>query len=40
MNKLLEIIKHLRELKFSGEIIITFNQGGIRGIKKAEYEQL
>ena len=34
MKKIIEILKKLIEEKFTGNIEINFNQGGIRGIKK------
>jgi hypothetical protein len=40
MNKVIEIIKHLIQDKFSGAIVIRFNQGGIRGIKKITEENI
>lgn len=40
IDRLLKIIEKLRNEKFTGEIILNFNQGGIRGIKKAKYENI
>jgi hypothetical protein len=40
MEKIVEIIRKLIKSKFTGEIIINFNQGGIRGIKKAVFENI
>lgn len=34
MEKIIEIIKKLVDEKFSGDIEINFNQGGVRGVKK------
>lgn len=40
MEKIFNIIKNLINQKFSGDVIITFNQGGIRAVKKARYDNL
>ncbi len=40
MERIIEIIRTLISRKFSGDIIITFNNGGIRGVRKARYESL
>lgn len=34
MKKLIDIINKLISEKFSGEIVITFNQGGVRSVKR------
>jgi len=33
MDKLIEYLKNLCKLKFSGSVVITFRNGGIRGFK-------
>lgn len=38
MEKIIKTIQNLIRQKFTGAIIINFNQGGIRGIKKIKYE--
>lgn len=38
MDKLLEFIEKLKTIKFTGSIIIQFNQGGVRSIKKVNEE--
>jgi hypothetical protein len=43
MSKLEKIVVYLSRLvkeKFSGGILITFSQGGIRGIKKVNEENV
>jgi hypothetical protein len=40
MEKILQIVKDLINQKFSGDVIITFNQGGVRAVKKARYDNL
>jgi len=40
MEKIFDIIKLLVFKKFTGTIEITFNQGGIRGVKKVKREKL
>ena len=40
MNKIINYIISLINSKFSGEIIITFSQGGIRACKKVKYENV
>ena len=38
MELLLEIIKKLKEIGFTGSIIIRFNQGGVRTIREIKEE--
>lgn len=40
MQKLIDYIFSLVSKKFSGDLIVTFSQGGIRSVKKAEYEKV
>jgi len=40
MDKLVEFIKKLISSEYSGGIVIYFNKGGIRGIKKVKEEQI
>ena len=40
MKELLEIIRELVRKKFTGDIEINFNQGGVRGVKKIIKENL
>lgn len=40
MDKLLKIVNILISSRFSGDLKITFNQGGIRSIKKIKYEEV
>ena len=40
MNRIIEILKKLIKEKFTGDIEINFNQGGIRGIKKINKENI
>lgn len=42
MDKIIDYITSLVHKKYSGEIalIITFNQGGIRGVKGGHFEKL
>jgi hypothetical protein len=38
MDRITKILTKLISLKFSGDVVITFNQGGVRSIKKVKYE--
>ena len=40
MKNLMDLINELIFNKFSGDVIITMSQGGIRSMKKARYEKL
>jgi len=40
MKELLEIIRELIRKKFTGDIEINFNQGGVRGVKMITKENL
>lgn len=40
MDKLIEFIKSLINSQYSGGIVIYFNKGGIRGIKKVKEENI
>jgi hypothetical protein len=40
LGKILEIINKLIDIKYSGDLKITFNQGGIRSVKKVKYENI
>lgn len=33
MDKLIEFLKNLCKIKFSGSVVITFNDGGVRSFK-------
>jgi len=35
MEKVLRLLNRLRKEKFTGMIILFFNQGGVRGMKEA-----
>ena len=40
MEKVILIVKKLLDEKFIGELVIIFNRGGIRIVKRAEYENM
>lgn len=40
MKKLIDILTKLISEKFSGDVVITFNQGGIRSARMARYEKV
>lgn len=40
MDKLIEILKRLISIKFTGSIVIHFNQGGIRSVRKVNEENI
>lgn len=40
MDKLLDLLSRLRNIKFTGSIIIHFNQGGVRSVKKFNEETI
>lgn len=38
MDKIIKVFLKLIRDKYSGNIVITFNQGGVRSVKKISYE--
>lgn len=40
MEKLMELIRNLISSQYSGGIVIYFNKGGIRGVKKVKEETI
>ena len=40
MENIILLIKRLLAERYSGDIIISLAQGGVRGIKKAKYENI
>jgi hypothetical protein len=40
LGKILQILNKLIDTKYSGDLKITFNNGGIRAIKKVKYENI
>lgn len=40
MSRIIGILIKIIKEKFTGDIIISFNQGGIRNIKKVKYKVL
>jgi len=40
LSKILEIINKLIDTRYSGDLKITFSQGGIRAVKKVKYENI
>ena len=40
LDKLIDFFKKLKEEKFTGDIEIHFNQGGVQGIKKIRKDNI
>lgn len=40
LDKIIDFFKRLKEEKFTGDIRIHFNMGGVQGIKKVKEENI